>query len=108
MYDLKDRTYAVLEVGTIGYYNYIKTKKNKFQVRLNFPTIIEMAAVKIKNGKIVGNYSTFVNIDGCDEYDLKFDNDPEFDGNGRYYLACNYEKYDNLVYCRIDRNSEIV
>ncbi len=80
MYDLKDRTYAVLEVVTIGYYNYIETKKNKFQVRLNFPTIIEMAAVKIKNGKIVGNYSTFVNIDGCDEYDLKFDNDPEFDG----------------------------
>lgn len=27
--------------------------------------------------------------------------------NGHYYLACNYEKYDNLVYCRIDRISGI-
>lgn len=27
--------------------------------------------------------------------------------NGHYYLACNYDKYDNLVYCRIDRISSI-
>lgn len=27
--------------------------------------------------------------------------------NGRYYLACNYEKYGNLIYCRIDRISGI-
>ena len=27
--------------------------------------------------------------------------------NGRYYLACNYDKYDNLIYCRIDRISNI-
>ncbi len=27
--------------------------------------------------------------------------------NGRYYLACNYDKYDGLVYCRIDRISGI-
>lgn len=27
--------------------------------------------------------------------------------NGHYYLACNYDKYDNLIYCRIDRISSI-
>lgn len=27
--------------------------------------------------------------------------------NGHYYLACNYDKYDNLIYCRIDRISGI-
>ena len=27
--------------------------------------------------------------------------------NGHYYLACNYDKYDNLIYCRIDRISDI-
>lgn len=25
--------------------------------------------------------------------------------NGHYYLACNYEKYDNLIFCRVDRIS---
>ena len=27
--------------------------------------------------------------------------------NGRYYLVCNFDRYDNLAYCRIDRLSDI-
>lgn len=27
--------------------------------------------------------------------------------NGRYYLACNYDGYDNLTFCRVDRISDI-
>ncbi len=27
--------------------------------------------------------------------------------NGRYYLACNYDGYDNILYCRIDKMTEI-
>lgn len=27
--------------------------------------------------------------------------------NGHYYLACNYDKYDNLAFCRIDRITDI-
>lgn len=27
--------------------------------------------------------------------------------NGHYYLACNYDRYDNLIYCRIDRISGV-
>lgn len=82
MFDLKDKTYAVLEfVVTDGYFSNIKTKKNKFTVHLNFPAIIEMAAVKIKEGKIVDHYSTFVGIDGCDEYDTRLEDDsPELCG----------------------------
>lgn len=28
--------------------------------------------------------------------------------NGHYYLACNYDGYDNILYCRVDRLSELV
>lgn len=27
--------------------------------------------------------------------------------NGRYYVVCNFDKYDNLAFCRLDRISEI-
>ena len=82
MFDLKEKTYVVLEFVTIdGYYTNIETKKDRQQVHLNFPTIIEMAAVKINKGKIVEHYSTFVGIDGCNASDLKFEEEsPELDG----------------------------
>lgn len=82
MYDFKEATYTVLEFVTIdGYYTDIETKKDKIKVHLNFPTIIEMSAVKIKNGKIVDRYSTYVGIDGCNEYDIKLEEEsPEICG----------------------------
>lgn len=27
--------------------------------------------------------------------------------NEHYYLACNYDKYDNIAYCRIDKISNL-
>lgn len=78
MFDLKEKPYAVLEFVTIdGYYTDIETKKDRQQVHLNFSTIIEMAAVKIKNGEIKEYFSTFVGIDGCDIHDLKFEEESQ-------------------------------
>lgn len=82
MFNLKEKYYAVLEFVTIdGYYTDIETKKDRQQVHLNFPTIIEMAAVKIRNGEIKEHFSTFVGIDGCNAHELKFEKDsPELNG----------------------------
>lgn len=82
MFDLKEKTYAVLEFVTIDcYYTAIETKNYKQEIHLNFPAIIEIAAVKIKDGKIIEHFSSFVGIDGFDERDLEFEDDsPELDG----------------------------
>lgn len=96
MFDLKEKTYVVLEFVTIdGYYTNIETKKDRQQVYLNFPTIIEMAAVKINKGKIVEHYSTFVGIDGYDAHDLKFEEEsPEIDGISAEHLIGAPSFYD--------------
>lgn len=82
MFDFKDETYVVLEFVTIdGYWGGMQTKKNNFEVQSSYPIVIEVGAVKIRGEKIVEHYSTFVGIDGCDEHDLKLDEDsPEFNG----------------------------
>ena len=82
MFDFKKRSYVFLEFVTVdGYYTGIKTKKDKFGVHLTYPTVIEIGAVKIRDGEIIGHYSTFVGIDGCDEHDLKLDEgSSEFNG----------------------------
>lgn len=82
MFNLKEKSYVVLEFVTVdGYYTDIETKNDKQEVHLSFPAIIEIAAVKINGGKIVEHYSTFVGIDGYDAHDLKFEEEsPELDG----------------------------
>lgn len=81
MINFKDKTYVVLEFVTIdGYFSSMQTKKDKFEVHLSYPAVIEVAAVKIKDGKIIEHYSTFVGIDGCDCHDLKLEDSPEFNG----------------------------
>ena len=82
MYNFKDKTYVILEFVTIdGYLSSMQTKRNKLEVHLSYPAIIEIAAVKIKDGKIIEHYSTFVGIDGCDAHDLKLEEEsPELDG----------------------------
>ena len=82
MYNFKDKTYVVLEFVTIdGYFSAMQTKKHKFEVHLSYPAVIEVAAAKIKDGKIIEHYSTFVGIDGCDAHDLKLEEEsPELDG----------------------------
>ena len=96
MFDLKERSYVILEFVTVdGYYTDIETKKDKQEVYLSFPTIIEMAAVKIKGGKIVEHYATFIGIDGCDVYNLKFDEDsPVFNGISTEHLIGAPSLYD--------------
>lgn len=99
MFDSKEKSYVVLEFVTIdGYYTEIETKKNKQEVHLNFPAIIEMAAVKIENGKIVDHYSTFVGIDGCNANDLKFEEEsPELYGITAEHLIGAPSFYDASV-----------
>lgn len=82
MYNFKDKTYVVLEFVTIdGYSSSIQTKRHKLEVHLSYPAIIEVAAVKTKDGKIIEHYSTFVGIDGCDARGLKLEEEsPELDG----------------------------
>lgn len=82
MLDFKDKTYVVLEFVTIdGYFCGMQNKRHKAEVHLSYPAVIEVAAVKIKDGRIIEHFSTFVGIDGCDNLDLKFEEDgPMFDG----------------------------
>lgn len=96
MFALKEKVYVVLEFVTVdGYFTDIETKKDKQEVNLSFPAIIEMAAVKIKSGEIVEHYSTFVGIDGCNAHDLKFDEDsPELDGISAEHLIGAPSFYD--------------
>lgn len=96
MYDLKNKTYVVLEFVTIdGYLTGIETVKDKFDVHLNYPTIIELAAVKIEDGKIIGSYSTFIGIDGCDPHNCTFDSEsPELNGITAEHLIGAPSLYD--------------
>lgn len=90
MYNFKDKTYAVLEFTTIdGYFSNIAMKKEKIELRLNFPAIIEMTAVKIKDGNITEHFSTFVGIDGCNPNDIRLDSEsPELYGITAEHLIC--------------------
>lgn len=68
MFDLKKRTYVVLNFATTDDIFKYKTGSLKFCA----DNIIEVAAVKIEKGKIKEHFSTFVAIEGCDAHDLEF------------------------------------
>lgn len=75
MSDLENKTYVVLEFATAGLI------RNKQTHEMIFPTkenIIEVAAVKIENGKITKHFSTFVAIDGYEPDEIEFDEDYTF------------------------------
>ncbi len=102
MFNYKEKTYAVLEFTTIdGFFSSIELKEGKTEVRLGFPTVIEVAAVKISGGKIIGHYSTFIGIDGCNPNDIRLDSDsPELYGITAEHLIgvpSLYDVCDNLL-----------
>lgn len=62
MFDLKNRTYVVLEFATADDITNHKIGRLKFCT----DNIVEVAAVKIENGEIKKHFSTFVAVEGCD------------------------------------------
>lgn len=79
MYDLNKQTFVVLEFATVSEFT---DNVKKVDVRLQREAIVEVAAVKIKKGKIQRHYHSFVAIDGYDAQNIDFG-----DGNfGSYNL----------------------
>lgn len=60
------RTYVVLDFSTIG-------QLGELYNQFSRNSIIEVAAVKIKEGIIIGHFSTFVAIENFDPHKLEFD-----------------------------------
>lgn len=64
------KIFTVLRFATI--YD-LEIPSNGFEyVSLEMPQIVEIAAVKVSNGEILGHYHTFVAIDGYDVSNLEF------------------------------------
>ena len=75
MCDLEKQTFVVLVLTTL---DSVHDNKQGY-VNLQRNAIVEVAAVKIKKGKIEGHYHSFVAIDGYDAHDIEFG-----DGNFTY------------------------
>lgn len=70
MYDLDKQTFVVLAFATAGELH--DNKKGSVRL-LHREEIIEIAAVKIRRGKIEKNFHSFIAIDGIDSDNLEFD-----------------------------------
>lgn len=65
MYNLKKNTYVVVEFTALnGFMTDIYDSKIKKNLNFGSSPLIEIAAVKIKNGKISEHYTNFIGIDG--------------------------------------------
>ena len=71
---------------------------------------IELCCEAIDRGRKISFYYNYIDINK-----QRYKNRPErsfvspyrlFLKNGHYYLACNYDKYDNLLFIRLDRMSD--
>ena len=70
MYDLDHKTYVVLHFAAVDDFH---DRSKNIHVHLNREEIIEVAAVKIKEGEIQGHFHSFIAIDGYDAHDLDFE-----------------------------------
>lgn len=73
----------------------------------NIELLCEAIESKVKVEFLTNSYGTDKKLHCRRESKLLVNPYQLFLKNGHYYLACNYDKYDNLIYCRIDRISDI-
>ena len=70
MKNLKYQSFVVLTFATVS--DIIDTVKSR-SVHLERDAIVEVAAVRVKYGEIVGHYHSFIAIDGYDARNIEFD-----------------------------------
>lgn len=73
----------------------------------NIELLCEAIESKVKVEFLTNSYGTDKKLHCRRENKLFVNPYQLFLKNGHYYLACNYDKYENLIYCRIDRISSI-
>lgn len=73
----------------------------------NVELLCEAIEKKVKVEFLINSYGVDKQLHCRREDKLLVNPHQLFLKNGHYYLACNYDKYDNLIYCRIDRISDI-
>lgn len=71
----------------------------------NIELLCEAIEKKVKVEFLINSYGADKKLHSRREDKLLANPYQLFLKNGHYYLACNYDKYDNLIYCRIDRIS---
>ncbi len=76
---VKDR-FAVVDILSTDFMFEVKRKSDGSEVKFSDEALVEIAAVKIENGRIVENFSTFIGIDGLDLDDICEDWDPDHFG----------------------------
>lgn len=76
MYNSKKNSYVMVEFTVLDWVS-SDLLDNKIKERLNFtcPPIVEIAAVKIQNGKICEHYTNFIGLDGLNAENLSDDGD---------------------------------
>ena len=76
MYNSKKNSYVMVEFTVLDWVSG-DLLDNKIKERLNFtcPPIVEIAAVKILNGKICEHYTNFIGLDGLNAENLSDDGD---------------------------------
>ena len=76
MYNSKKNSYVMVEFTVLDWV-FGDLLDNKIKERLNFtcPPIVEIAAVKILNGKICEHYTNFIGLDGLNAENLSDDGD---------------------------------
>ena len=76
MYNSKKNSYVMVEFTVLDWVSG-DLLDNKIKERLNFtcPPIVEIAAVKIQNGKICEHYTNFIGLDGLNAENLSDDGD---------------------------------
>ena len=70
MYDLNNQGFIVLTFATVSAF---RDAANETDVILQRDAIVEVAAVKIENGRIQGHFHSFVAIDGYDANNIELD-----------------------------------
>lgn len=81
MYNLKKNTYVVVEFTTLnGFMNGLYDSTIKQRLNFGSSPIIEIAAVKIKRGKISEHYTNFIALDGVKTENLSDNEEMGFYG----------------------------
>lgn len=75
----KDK-FVVVDILSTDFMFEVKRKSDGREVKFSDEALVEIAAVKIENGRIVGHFSTFIDIDGLDLDDICGDWEPDHFG----------------------------
>lgn len=104
----KDR-FVIVDILSTDFMFEVKRKSDGKEVKFSDEALVEIAAVKIENGRIIENFSTFMGVDGLDIDDICEDWDPDHFGITPYHLkgAPDCESVAKKLHCFV-RDSIII